>query len=103
MIPAYVLTATAETELQDIIAYTYDRWGEDQARAYANTLLGSMTALAAGHERYRDLADLHPGLRTAKSGRHHIFCLVRVDAPALVIAILHERMDLMMRLNERLT
>ena len=33
---------------------------------------------------------------------HYIFCLPRDDAPALIVAILHERMDLMARLADRL-
>ena len=33
---------------------------------------------------------------------HYIFCLQRDDAPALVVAILYERMDLMRRVADRL-
>jgi toxin ParE1/3/4 len=33
---------------------------------------------------------------------HYIFCLPQHDAPALVVAILHERMDIMARLKHRL-
>lgn len=37
------------------------------------------------------------------SGEHHyVFCLPRGSALALVVAIFHERMDLMARLSERL-
>ncbi|WP_232316649.1 hypothetical protein [Candidatus Burkholderia verschuerenii] len=37
-----------------------------------------------------------------RSEHHCIFCLPREDAPALVVAIVHERMDLMARLADRL-
>jgi len=33
---------------------------------------------------------------------HYVFCLPREDGPALVVAIFHERMDLMTRLADRL-
>ena len=33
---------------------------------------------------------------------HYVFCLPHGSAPALVVAIFHERMDLMVRLSERL-
>jgi hypothetical protein len=33
---------------------------------------------------------------------HSVFCLPREDAPALVMAIFHARMDLMTRLADRL-
>jgi plasmid stabilization system protein ParE len=35
-------------------------------------------------------------------GRHYLFCLPRQGQPALILAILHERMDLMTRLKGRL-
>jgi plasmid stabilization system protein ParE len=38
----------------------------------------------------------------ARCEHHYIFCLSRDDAPALVVAIFHERMDLMVRLTDRL-
>ena len=33
---------------------------------------------------------------------HYVFCLPRETAPALIVAIFHERMDLMARLADRL-
>jgi len=41
-------------------------------------------------------------LRMVRCEHHYIFCLPRDDAPALVVAIFHERMDLMARLADRL-
>jgi plasmid stabilization system protein ParE len=38
----------------------------------------------------------------ARCEHHYIFCLPRSDAPALVVAIFHEKMDLMTRLAGRL-
>jgi len=45
---------------------------------------------------------LYPALRMVHCEHHYIFCLPRDDAPVLVVAIFHERMDLMTRLVERL-
>ncbi|ECP5445232.1 type II toxin-antitoxin system RelE/ParE family toxin, partial [Salmonella enterica] len=41
-------------------------------------------------------------LRMIHCEHHYVFCLPRGSAPALVVAIFHERMDLMARLSERL-
>ncbi len=38
----------------------------------------------------------------ARSEHHYIFCMIRETQPALIIAILHERMDLMSRLKDHL-
>jgi plasmid stabilization system protein ParE len=48
------------------------------------------------------MSSLHPGLRMARCERHYVFCFPRLDAPALIVAILHERMDLVARLENRL-
>lgn len=102
MTPAYVLTATAATELRDIVSYTYTRWGDRQAGLYSAKLLNCMNAVATGRGIFRDMDALHPGLRMIRCQRHYIFCLMRENGPALIVALLHERMDLMMRLAERL-
>jgi plasmid stabilization system protein ParE len=48
------------------------------------------------------MSALYPQLRMMHCEHHYIFCLPRKTAPAMVIAVLHERMDLMVRLAERL-
>lgn len=70
--------------------------------SYVAALEAKAAALAQGQCPYRDMGFLMAWLRVTTSGRHHIFCLARENAPALVLAILHERMDLMVRLQERL-
>jgi len=37
-----------------------------------------------------------------RAGQHFLFCLPRKDQPALILAMLHERMDIIARLQERL-
>jgi plasmid stabilization system protein ParE len=44
---------------------------------------------------FRELDALYPGLRMTRCEHHYIFCLPRKNAPALIVAIFHERMDLM--------
>ena len=61
-----------------------------------------MNSLATGSTLCKDMSPLHPGLRMMRCEHHYIFCLPRDEAPALVVAILHERMNLMMRLADRL-
>lgn len=61
-----------------------------------------MEDIAAGKVPFKDLSALYPALRMARCQHHYIFCLPRDHAPALIVAILHERMDLMGRLADRL-
>lgn len=98
MSAAYILTEKAAEELREIASYTRQHWGPTQAGVYADTLLTAMDALAAGVGGYKDLHALRTGLRAVRCSHHYIYGLIRPNAPVLIIAILHERMDLMTRL-----
>ena len=62
----------------------------------------SMDRVALGQGVFKDMSALYPTLRMVHFEYHYIFCLPRGDAPSLIVAIFHERMDLMARLKERL-
>lgn len=97
-----VYTKAASADLREIARYTLGQWGEAQARGYITQIEQAAVALADGHGVFKDLSSLHPGMRSTKIGSHFVFCVVRPGQPALVLAILHERMDLMVRLRARL-
>jgi toxin ParE1/3/4 len=99
---SYVLTAAAEADLRDIICYTRREWADAQTRSYVTKLTRGIERIAAGQGASKDMAALYPGLRITRCEHHYIFCLPRDDALALVVAIFHERMDLMVRLADRL-
>lgn len=98
----YVLAAAAEADLRDIIRYTHKQWGDAQTRSYVARLQAGMENVATGEGFFKDMSALYPGLRMVRCEHHYIFCLPRDDAPALVVAIFHERMDLIARLAARL-
>lgn len=99
---AYILTAEAETDLRGVIRYTRKQWGTAQVWHYIARLEHCIACLAAGRGPFRDMSELFPELRMAHCEHHYVFCLPRASEPALVVAIFHERMDLMTRLTERL-
>lgn len=99
---SYALSSAAEADLRDIIRYTRKQWGDSQTRSYVAKLELCIESLATGQGFFKDMAALYPGLRMVLCEHHYIFCLPRADAPALVVAIFHERMDLMTRLADRL-
>jgi len=97
-----VLTDAAEADLRDIIRYTRTQWGAAQVRRYVAKLKAGMANVAAGKGAFKAMDALYPKLRMAHCEHHIIFCLPRENAPALVIALFHERMDLMVRIADRL-
>ena len=98
----YVLTRNAQADLQEIVRYTQRKWGTAQCRAYIGRLEAAATELGLGQGPFRQRDDLLPGLRVRLAEHHYIFCLPKSEGPAVVLAILHERMDLIARLKERL-
>jgi toxin ParE1/3/4 len=98
----YRLTDAAEADLRGIIRYSREAWGDAQARRYIGELERGIARLAAGEGAFRDMSALYATLRMGRCKHHYVFCLPRADDPALIVAIFHERMDLMVRLAARL-
>ncbi|MBS9437033.1 type II toxin-antitoxin system RelE/ParE family toxin [Photorhabdus noenieputensis] len=98
----YVLTEATETDLRAIISYTRKQWGDAQVHHYITTLKQGIGRLACGKGSFKDMSEFFPALRMARCEHHYVFCLPRKDAPALIVAIFHERMDLLARLADRL-
>lgn len=87
---------------RDIIRYTRKQWSAAQVRRYIGKLEQGIASLATGKGPFTVVGELYPALRMAYFEHHYIFCLPREHAPALVVAIFHERMDLVTRLADRL-
>ena len=99
------LTTSAETDFQDILRWTSERFGEPQANTYADTLSEAIEALTAGPNiagaRQRD--DIAEGLmglhvaRGGRKGRHFVLYRVGGDGEPFqidVLRLLHDAMDL---------
>ncbi|AOM42694.1 type II toxin-antitoxin system RelE/ParE family toxin [Xenorhabdus hominickii] len=98
----YILTEAAEADLRAIIRYTRKQWGNAQTHRYITTLKQGIERLACGKGSFKDMSELYPALRMARCEYHYVFCLPRESAPALIVAIFHEKMDLLTRLADRL-
>lgn len=98
----YLLTAKAEADLRSIIQYTRTERGDTQARRYIEKLEQGIATLIDGKHGSKDMGDLYPKLRMKKCEHHYVFCLQRDNDRSLIIAIFHERLDLMKRLSNRL-
>jgi toxin ParE1/3/4 len=97
------LTATAESDFQGIIAWTLERFGDQQARIYADTLSRALVALSAGpttvgakerSEIAKGLFTLHVA-RSGRKGRHFVlFRVIQHKRRVEVLRLLHDAMDL---------
>jgi len=98
----YRLSDAAEADLREIVRYTRGQWGAAQLRRYMAKLDTGMQNVATGEGAFKVMDALYPALRMAHCEHHYIFCLPRERAPALIVAVLYERMDLLARIKGRL-
>jgi plasmid stabilization system protein ParE len=98
----FVYSLEAQAELREIVRHTARQWGAARARSYARQIDEAAGDLATGQGFFKDWGQLLPGLRVKAVGSHFVFCVIRPGRPALVLAILHQRVDLMTRLKDRL-
>jgi toxin ParE1/3/4 len=98
----YVVSKGAAADLREITKYTVAEWGEAQCKSNIAELDAAAKAVAKGEGAFKELSSLLPGLRMARSGKHVIFCMPQDKGPAIILAILHERLDLLVRLKSRL-
>ncbi len=98
---SYDLTPEAEEDLKNIIRYTIEQWGLEQAQRYVYLLESGFQKIADETAISRTFSQKYPDVYVTKCEHHFIFYLRRSSRP-LIIAILHERMDLVNRLKGRL-
>lgn len=98
----YRLTPDAESDLEEIARYTLSTWGEQQQRLYETAIATCFADLAAGTAFTRKPLAHRPDVLQVRCEHHVVFALETPNEPLTIVAILHERMDLMTRLQKRL-
>lgn len=97
----YRLSTEAECDLDKILRYTVWQWGIDQAERYMLEFEKVFFRLADGCEA-RAFSESCPELKVIRCQHHYVFYLHEKPELPLVIAVLHERMDMLSRLRKRL-
>jgi toxin ParE1/3/4 len=95
------LAAAAELDFADILRWTTQRFGAQQAQAYRDILLAAVLDLRDGPDLpgSRSREDLAGGLRAlhvarhGRRARHYLFYRVVGERVIEIIRILHEGMD----------
>lgn len=100
--PIYELSEAADADLRAIARYTISTWGIEQARRYEALLENHLKAIGREKARTRVFMKHRPELLVSRIAHHYVFHLVREGRCPLVLAVLHEKMDLMNKLRERL-
>lgn len=97
----YRLTNKAVDDLTQIWKYTIDKWSEHQADKYYQMLLNNFDDVANNPDLGKIYFEVKQDLFGYKAGRHIIFYLKIGENEIEIIRILHEKMDLKNRMNEK--
>jgi toxin ParE1/3/4 len=90
-------TRQAEQDLIEVWQYTADKWGETQADKYLHKIETCLGRIARGSALLKTLS---ADVRFIRCEHHYIFLLA--GKKPIVIAVLHEQMDLLTRIKKRL-
>ena len=101
MLPCEISPA-AQKDLKEIARYTLKEWGAAQSLRYAAALDRCFVEIAKGTRLSKSPFERHPSLKVSRCEHHYVFYLQIADHPPLVIAVLHEKMDMLQRLKLRL-
>lgn len=99
----YVLTPDALNDLEDIIDYTIDEWGEEQAGLYTDKLAQCFALIAGRQTIPRRISRRYPQIQFTRCEHHYVFYIYPEHQRATIIAVFHERMNLLQRLRNRLS
>lgn len=99
---AYKLSIDAENDLDEIWYYTFLKWSENKADEYLDELTICCRNISEKKYLWKKLIDIHPDLKYMQCKHHFIFFLIDHDTKPLIIAVLHERMDMILRVKKRL-
>lgn len=98
----YALTQLAANDLKGIARYTLNQWGKKQSLRYANLLEKRFQEIADKTAISRSFSNLYPQIRVTHCEYHYIFYVHNEGERPCILAVLHERMDLVSRLQNRL-
>ncbi|MCH7624048.1 MAG: type II toxin-antitoxin system RelE/ParE family toxin [Nitrospinae bacterium] len=102
--PPYELTKEATSDLEGIFRYTINQWGEKQARIYSEKLGRCFRKIAGKKVVPRTFSETFPEALVTRCEHHFIFYIQpeREENRPIIFSVLHERMDLLARLQGRL-
>ena len=88
----YRLTEAAATDLENIMEWTLQAFGSDQAGHYAQSLSACLNRIASRPGLGAAIDHIRPGYRRIRHQSHAVF-YCECEWGVLIVRILHQRMD----------
>lgn len=89
----FILTVQAQDDLDSIGEYTLERWGTEQVISYLSRIDATFEELCQSEANDRDASQIKRGLLSVQAGSHVVFFNRRENGDAIILRILHQRMD----------
>jgi toxin ParE1/3/4 len=99
----YELSTDAEEDLREVARYTLNKWGKEILQEYREGLKNLFEQIGNQKQPKKQFSENFPELLVAKYKYHYIFYLGENVAKPIIIGVIHERRDIVVRLNERLS
>ena len=96
----YIISEKALDDLNKIWIYTAENWSVEQANRYYNLMMDEIEFALENFDTLKDFGSVRKDYRYSKVKSHLVFCKRAENTEMEVIRILHERMDLKIKLAE---
>lgn len=100
--PEYTLELEAELDLLEIGRYTVRTWSIEQAERYLGALNRHFEAISRNDAIEKSVFENRDDIRVSRCQHHYVFFVQDYELGTLILAVLHENMDLLERLRQRL-
>jgi plasmid stabilization system protein ParE len=98
----FEISYLADQDLENIAKYTIESWDIEQAEKYLASLDQHFEKIHDEKIMIKNVFKHRNDLKVSRCKHHVIFHLNRQNEVPLILAVFHERMDLMVRLKERI-
>lgn len=95
-----VFTKLSVKDISENWEYTFENWSEKQADKYYKLVIGACSEIAKNPEKGKDYSIIYSDLLGHKIAKHIIFYRIIDKSTVEITRILHEEMDLKIRLKK---
>jgi toxin ParE1/3/4 len=96
----WLLSRKAETELEEIGAYTESMWGREQRNRYLDLIEECFDKLAKDPWGGNDFSSIRSGYRRKNAGEHCVFYRIAGRDEIVIMRILHQKRDIVRHILE---
>ena len=99
----YEISHDAKKDLQEIVRYTSENWGDHAVNKYVSELIKKLEVIGRGNVINSKSFDLIPDLHMTRFRYHLIYYIDKVGEKPQIVRILHHKQDKVRHLEKTLS